>query len=153
MPNHTEHYKLIKPTKTELYNIDDVTNDNADKIDSILHGKIDKPNNVTENNIPIFNANGSIQDSGQNMIGIANAFMVTELPEASEKYNNICYMYIGESYGEIDTNNFYKCILDSTTKKYKWSKITLAGINHIPVETVDNIPIYSDIIINTSDND
>lgn len=140
MPNYTKNYHLIKPVKTELYNVDDVTNSNADIIDNELAKRINKVDNCTENNIPIICKDGNIKDSGMNLINISNSFMATELPDPSETYNNICYMYIGESNGELETNNFYKCILDKTTKQYEWTKVTLAGLNHIPVETVADIP-------------
>lgn len=152
MPNHTEHYNLIKPIKTETYNIDDVTNTNADTIDNALYQKINRADNAKANNIPILTAEGNIIDSGKNMVDIANAFMVTTLPEPSETYNNICYMYIGDSVGELEPNNFYKCIFDTAIQKYKWSKIALIGINHIPVETVEDIPIYQNSSYTTEDN-
>lgn len=139
MPTYTQHFRLIKPLKTELYDIDDVTNRNADFLDNELYNKIDKIKNA-ENNIPVIDSEGNIKDSGKNLVSIANAFMVSELPEPSEDYNNICYMYIGDSNGELETNNFYKCILDKTTNKYIWQKTVLSGITHTVIENMPDIP-------------
>lgn len=140
MPKYTQHYSLTKPLKTEKYLIDDVCNNNADRIDSELYSRASKVKNATANNIPLLTADGDIIDSGKNISSISNAFMISTMPTPSEDNKGLCYMYIGSDTTQYEAGTFYKCVYDTSSKSYKWEKLSIIGINYRPLRQVTAIP-------------
>lgn len=73
MPDRTTNYKLIKPKEDEFYDVNQF-NTNADTIDKTLgdlnsrvNGQLIKPGTGKQGNVPMFDKDRNLVDSGQAM--------------------------------------------------------------------------------------